>query len=88
MHHHCLLFAWNEHKQDFTSNPSKRKTQHGTSTTPSGVEMGALRGAVAHQRTQLQEAKAIIKQQRGNQELRDKETASGGVEALKAECGD
>jgi hypothetical protein len=40
--------------------------------------MGALRGAVAHQRTQLQEAKAIIKQQ--GKELRDKD---GEFEALK-----
>jgi hypothetical protein len=39
---------------------------------------GALREAVAHQRTQLQEAKAIIKQQ--GKELRDKD---GEFEALK-----
>ena len=44
------------------------------------MELGALREAVAHQRTQLQEAKAIIKQQ--GKELRDKDS---GVEALKAE---
>jgi hypothetical protein len=62
-------FDWNNH--DFSSNPSKRKTRRGTSTTPS-VELGALREAVSitHQRTQLQEAKAIINQQ--EKELRDK----------------
>ena len=68
-------FAWNNN--DFSSNPSKRMTRRGTSTTPS-VELGALREAVAHQRTQLQEAKAIIKQQ--GKELRDKD---GEFEALK-----
>jgi hypothetical protein len=41
-------FVWNNH--DFFSNPRKRKTRRGASTTPS-AELGALREAVAHQRT-------------------------------------
>jgi hypothetical protein len=71
-------FAWNNH--NFTSNPSKRKTRQGTSTTPP-VEVGALREAVAHQRMQLQEAKAITKQQGKDKELCEKDTE---FQALKA----
>ena len=69
-------FAWDDHNH--TANTSKRKTRHSAASITSSFEVGALQQALVHQRGQLKDAKAIIRQQ--GKELREKDT---DFEALK-----